>query len=811
MKKTISRDIKQIKIGLVSPREIQEWGEHSLFDGTLIGEVTSWETINYKTLQPEMDGLFCQRIFGPIEDYVCACGKRKKKKTKLCKKCGITYDQSRVRRYRFGHIKLQQPVVHSLYASYRPSPLGICLNWSNARLQNLIITAEFCHLSTIFLNFFPWYHLTSKIETILKTNNNIFLITPQNKKNSLIIRKFPKKYPKLFRKKSFFEVKNAIKDFEPTKVLLKNIYKIKENPTELLLYGIDYDMGWEQIENLQTFLYYNWAIPSPDQYFIPYYFFTKKIKDHNKSYQIREVSNAKNTHKFYKFQPYPIKTGGFVIERILSHYDPKILQKQLDSEHQKINITLDYIKEQLNFAWDKETEEDLQAKWNHLKQIRKKHLRRLGFFRKIYLNFMQPAWMILNCLPVLPPDLRPITKLNEQLFLSDLNHLYRKVLIRNKRQFSTNKFTIFDPALNMNWEFWCFNLRLLQESVDSLLQTGNLESDNEELPNFTKQENTVKSLLDTLKGKKGRFRQHLLGKRVDYSGRSVIVVGPTLKIYECGLPLEMAIELFQPFIIQKLKKKKVLIRTTSAKSLIAEHKDKIWNILKQIIKGHPILLNRAPTLHRLGIQAFFPKLVLGKAILLHPLVCPAFNADFDGDQMAVHIPLSLSSRTEALNLIWSRNNLLAPASGEPLLLPAQDMVLGCYYLTSIAPALISNLYSNSISINQNIDQNLKSLQTLITHLTPAYFFNSQNVRRAYEKREINIHTPIWIHWTTFFQNMAIKKNAPFTDSLLEYQVDCFENSYLIRTDRYKHITKYIYNYIRTTPGRIFFHEMDIKF
>uniref|UniRef100_UPI003001134A RNA polymerase subunit beta' n=1 Tax=Prototheca miyajii TaxID=2034260 RepID=UPI003001134A len=971
MKKILFRDIKQIKIGLASPSEIQEWGERSLFNGIRVGEITKLGTINKKTLEPTMGGLFCQRVFGPIEDHTCACGKIsiKKKKRGFCEICGVKYTRSQVRRYRFGYIKLQQPVVHSLYASSMPSPFVISLNWSNGRIENIINTAEFCYFSTNFFNFIPWYYIFSKSTTLLKNNNNYISSKSLAKINDSLLTKITNKIPKLFRKykKNFFKTKKNIKECI---IFLKNIYKIKEEPDDLLLYGIDYDMTWDKIKNFRKFLKYVWVVPSSNQYFIPYYCFTKKIKDYN-------ISREKFKNKI---QFYPIKTGGFVIETILSHYDPKLFQKQLEVEYTKTSLMLDFIKENFqefqNIESEGEEEDNIQIVWNRLKRLRKTFLRRLLFFRKMYSNLMQPAWMVLNCLPVLPPDLRPSTNIEGRFVLSDLNVLYQKILKRNKKRFfkimtidnninnnaegnynnngagpsnnnnngtgsgnynnngvgpgynnngvgpghnnngvgpghnnngvvpagpgnngvvrpgqfdknsaigpayyktngvdpdyyrnnnnnndtsyddedhyddnnngnnnssgesdgdsnddedgddnddntggnsgdgisnikDTKKLAIFDSALDTYWEYWCFNLRYLQETVDGLIQTGNVVSDkNQEDADFTNPEKNVKSLLDNLKGKEGRFRQHLLGKRVDYSGRSVIIVGPTLKINECGLPLEMAIELFQPFIIQKLKKHNIVVKTTSAKGLIAEHQDKLYPVLKQIVKGHPILLNRAPTLHRLGIQAFFPKVVLGKAILLHPLVCPAFNADFDGDQMAVHVPLSLLARIEALNLIWSRNNLLAPALGDPMILPAQDMVLGSYYLTASACSLLSKTYSDLLIIHQDLKKSLKKFQRILMQLTPKHFSNFQNVYSAFKKGELYIHTPIWINWISFFQNVVEKEDASLSEFPIECHLDCFENSFLIRSDRYENLKTF--SFIRTTPGRIFFHHRNLK-
>ena len=802
--------IKKVKIGLTSPREIQEWGERSLLDGTIVGEVSSWETVNYKTLKPEMGGLFCQKIFGPIKDYTCACEKKVKiPQVKICNICGVERTLSRVRRYRFGHIKLKQSVVHPLYASYKPSPLGSCMNWSNKRLQGVIFATEFCHLSPHFLNFSPWFNILLRLKKKpLQTENPL-------KFNLIIENKLPLNCssPKLFRKYNTF---NNTKQSLVKKNYIrkrKKIYKGRTLPEELFLYGINYDMTWDQVEHFQVFIFYSWAQPSPMESLIPYYFFTKKIKNQNLSHQIRKKFNKNNKQELYQLQSSPIQTGGSVIEKILAHYNPINLKRQLEFEYEKINSVLNLIKNQMNYYlsinYEKEYN-DLRKKWNRLKQFRKKYLRRLGYFRKIYLYNMQPAWMVLSCLPVLPPDLRPVTKLGGQIFISDINSLYRKVLTRNKRIPHKMQFTVFDPALSSSWNLWCFNLRLLQEAVDSLLQTGNIDSNQNEFASFAKQGKNTKALIDSLKGKKGRFRQHLLGKRVDYSGRSVIVVGPELKIYECGLPLEMAIELFQPYIIQHLKSNNITITTTSAKNFIEEHRPKIWSILKKIMKGHPILLNRAPTLHRLGIQAFFPKLINGKAILLHPLVCPAFNADFDGDQMAVHIPLSALARTEALNLIWARNNLLAPSSGQPLLLPAQDMVLGCYYLTSSASLTSSNL--KKFPKNLYLLTNFETFKTQLAEITKYNFYTFQDVYQAFEKGQVSMHTPIWLSWTQPFQNLIVQNEAQAAELILEHQIDYFGNTTLIRENRYQLTATptLTYLYIRTTPGRLFFYQLALN-
>nr|YP_009478290.1 beta chain of rna polymerase [Prototheca cutis]BBD20197.1 beta chain of rna polymerase [Prototheca cutis] len=784
MKKIIFPTIKQAKIGLVSAREIQEWGEFSLDNGNRIGEIQEWGTINKKTLQPEKGGLFCQEIFGPVKDYTCACGTVCTKDKKFCEKCGVAYTHSRVRRYRFGHIKLQQPVIHPLFVSIKPSPLGISINWSNKRIENMISATEFCFFSTDFLIFSPWYF--------------IFFSMKNNVRSKL-------KLPKLFhlKKINIYKTKKIESNFQIEEAEFRNILR---EPQDFFLYGIDYDLSWDLLLNIQIFLEYSWAIPTENQCLIPYYNYLKKIKNYDAAYQIREFSELDIS---YKDKTYPLKTGGTVIKTILAHYDPINLQKLFKVEYSKIDkigvfiskllqeyqktsnfITIDFLKL-------------LESSLTRVKRYRKIHLRKYSFLQKAFSNLMHPSWMILDCLPVLPPDLRPVTIIDGEPFLSDLNILYQKLLQRNQQHFFIDnaidyfplQWTIFDSSLETFWEFWCYNIRSLQEAVNSVLYTGIILTDDDYVKTKKSTEKKAQSLLERLKGKKGRFRQYLLGKRVDYSGRSVIVVGPTLKIYECGLPLEMAVELFQPYIIQKLKRKHIGIRTPAAKKLIEHYQDQLLPLLQEIVKGLPILLNRAPTLHRLGIQAFFPKIVSGKAILLHPLVCPAFNADFDGDQMAVHVPLSILARIEALNLIWSRNNILAPASGEPLILPAQDMILGCFYLTAPASSLISNY--------KNFDIKIKTQQK-IALIKPKHFTSFQNFQFTYNKGEISLHTPIWINWISNYQNINSKKNALDSEAQLEYQIDCFENYYSIRAERYDSPTNF--SIIRTTPGRLFFHS-----
>jgi DNA-directed RNA polymerase subunit beta' len=739
MYQTHGRKFQQLEIGLASPKEIKSWAERFLPTGEVVGEITSWETVNYKTLKPEPNGLFCQKIFGPISDYTCACGKKTTKTVGgVCPRCGVERTKSLTRRYRMGYINLNQPMAHTLYSVQKPSPLGLCLSWPNKKLQGVLYGTEFVHLPNT-LTFF------ASEETIKTESKNYGQLT------SINIRK--KQKPRLFQKsttKNFFQDNKYKKYFEI-------------NP-----YGLSYDATWRQVEDLQDFLIYMWEQPHNSDNINPYYYFNNKTQN----FGLKTIP----THTTY----YPIQTGGVVFQRILSHYDLIGLQQQLALDITEVKQSINLLKERLENSWLPKLEKGkVQLEITRFKELEKKLLRRITYFRDFYKSDTQPAWMILSYLPVLPPGLRPITSIRGELVISDLNSLYRKVLTRNRRLVNNTQFSIFDTALSGSWASWSYNLRQVQESIDALLKTGKVDSGK-----------VTKSLLDALKGKRGRFRQHLLGKRVDYSGRSVIVVGPQLKIHECGLPKQMAIELFQPFLIQRLRNKGMAFTTIGAKAIIMERKPIIWTLLREIMQSHPILLNRAPTLHRLGIQAFVPKLVDGKAILLHPLVCPAFNADFDGDQMAVHIPLSTAARAEAFNLLLACNHLLSPASGQPLLLPTQDMVLGCYYLT-----LLKNKISNpKLSINKT-----------------NWYMDMSEILSDYQSNKIHTHTPVWLKLDIPVQTLNSDKQAKEFTKPLEIRLNLkgekkyyFNDSYI---EVQKNNSKVINYFSRTTPGRVLMNQL----
>ena len=505
-KTSLRADFDAIRISLASPEKIMSWS---------FGEVTKPETINYRTFKPERDGLFCAKIFGPITDWECLCGKYKRMKHRgvICDKCGVEVTQAKVRRERLGHITLATPVSHVWFFKGLPSRIGHLLDISLRDLERIL--------------YFEAYVVIDPGEAELKQNQ--------------------------------------------------------------LLNEEQYRKAREDFGN--------------------------------------------------KFRA---QMGAEAIKELLKRVNVEKLADELRVRMRSENST----QKKLKYA---------------------KRLKVVDSFRK---SNNQPNWMILDVIPVIPPELRPLVPLDGGRFAtSDLNDLYRRVINRNNRLKKLMELKAPDVIIRNE-------KRMLQEAVDALFDNGRrgrvLRGANNR---------PLKSLSDTLKGKQGRFRQNLLGKRVDYSGRSVIVVGPELKLHQCGLPKKMALELFKPFIYNKLEERQLVATIKQAKEMVEQQRPEVWDILEEVIREHPVLLNRAPTLHRLGIQAFEPVLVEGKAIRIHPLVCTAFNADFDGDQMAVHIPLSPEAQIEASVLMMSSNNILSPANGAPIAVPSQDIVLGCYYLT----------------------------------------------------------------------------------------------------------------------------------
>ena len=531
-----------IKIGLASPEKIRSWS---------YGEVKKPETINYRTFKPERDGLFCAKIFGPIKDYECLCGKYKRLKHRgvICEKCGVEVTLAKVRRERMGHIELASPTAHIWFLKSLPSRLGLVLDMTLRDIERVL--------------YFEAFVVTDPGMTPLKRCQ---LLTEDD-----------------------------------------YLAKVEE-------FGDDFSatMGAEGIREL-----------------------------------LRSIDLV---------------------------YDIEQLRKDLEA-----------------------TTSDAKLK---------KLAKRLKVMEGFKNSNIKPDWMVMEVLPVLPPELRPLVPLDGGRFAtSDLNDLYRRVINRNNRL--KRLLELKAPEIIVRNE-----KRMLQEAVDSLLDNGRR---GKAMTGANKR--PLKSLADMIKGKGGRFRQNLLGKRVDYSGRSVIVVGPQLKLHQCGLPKKMALELFKPFIFNKLELLGLATTIKAAKRLVEQEVPEVWDILEEVIREHPVMLNRAPTLHRLGIQAFEPVLIEGKAIQLHPLVCAAFNADFDGDQMAVHVPLSLEAQMEARTLMLASNNVLSPANGEPIIVPSQDIVLGLYYGTRMRV----NAKGEGMA-----------------------FANLAEVSRAYESRQVDLHARVWV-------------------------------------------------------------------
>ena len=564
-----------LRIAIASPEKIRSWS---------YGEVKKAETMNYRTLKPERDGLFCEKIFGPTKDFECACGKYKRLRYKniICDRCGVEVTKSKVRRERMGHIELATPVSHIWFFKGVPSRMGLVLDMSPRELEEVL--------------YFVSYVVLDPGDTPL-------------------------------------EKKQTISD--------------REYRTYLEKYGSTFRVGM----------------------------------------------------------------GAEAIKELLTEVD---LQKEVD----ELTKEIDEIKDTSS-------------------QKRVRLIKRLDVLDAFLESGNRPEWMILDVLPVIPPELRPMIQLDGGRFAtSDLNDLYRRVINRNNRL--KKLIDLGAPSIIIQNE-----KRMLQEAVDALFDNGRRGK------NITGPGNRpLKSLASMLKGKQGRFRQNLLGKRVDYSARSVIVVGPSLKMYECGIPKEMALELFKPHVINGLVTKEIASNIKAAKRMIENQDERVWDIVEEKIKEHPVLLNRAPTLHRLGIQAFEPKLIEGKAIRLHPLVCTAFNADFDGDQMAVHVPISEEAQAEARILMLGANNILSPKNGEPITTPSQDMVLGNYYLTMEKAGLSGE---------------------------GRVFKNSNDAIMAYQRREITLHTRIALPVKSFTHKI-------FPD-------------------------KYMDKYLVTTPGKLIFNDV----
>ncbi|MDY5564237.1 MAG: DNA-directed RNA polymerase subunit beta', partial [Candidatus Limivicinus sp.] len=588
-----------IQIGIASPEMILSWS---------YGEVKKPETINYRTLKPERDGLFCERIFGPTKDWECHCGKYKKirYKGKICDRCGVEVTKSKVRRERMGHIELAAPVSHIWYFKGIPSRMGLMLDLTPRMLEKVLYFA-----------------------------------------NYIVI-----------------------------------------------------DPGFTPLEKCQILT-------------------EREYRDMREKYE----------------DDFKAGIGAEAIKELL---------QQIDCE--KLALEL---REELKTASG---------------QKKAKIVKRLEVVEAFRQSGNRPEWMIIDILPVIPPEIRPMVQLDGGRFAtSDLNDLYRRVINRNNRLKRLQQLNAPDIIVRNE-------KRMLQEAVDALIDNGRRGR-----AVTGANSRALKSLSDMLKGKQGRFRQNLLGKRVDYSGRSVIVVGPDLKIYQCGVPKEMAIELFRPFVMKKLVEDGVANNIKSAKKMVDKQRTEVWDALEDVIKEHPVLLNRAPTLHRLGIQAFEPILVEGRALRLHPLVCTAYNADFDGDQMAIHVPLSAEAQAEARILMLSANNLLRPQDGHPVTVPTQDMILGSYYLTMMrigsaekgAERLViddpgdTGFEAGTIQDGDAIyeaNQKAKQEGTKPCTYKPTLMYRDSNEAiMAYNEGDVGLHAPIRLRVTKTIDGVETKK------------------------------------------------------
>ena len=626
----------ELRIGLASAEDIRLWSH---------GEVKKPETINYRTLKPERDGLFCEKIFGPTRDWECYCGKYKRVRFKgiVCERCGVEVTRSKVRRERMGHIELAAPVTHIWYFKGVPSRLGYLLDLAPKDLEKVIYFAAY--MITSVDDATRREDLPSLEARLNEDRNN--LIKKRDADIDLRLKKMEADLAELEAEGAKADIKRKVRESGEREV--NQIRKREDAKIDRLVKVFDR-------------------------------FRTLKVQD----LEGDEMLYREMRDRFGRY--FKGGMGAAAIKHRLETFD-------LEAESVKLKDII------INGKGQKKT----------------RALKRLKVVNAFLNTTNHPAAMVLDAVPVIPPDLRPMVQLDGGRFAtSDLNDLYRRVINRNNRL--KRLLDLGAPEIIVNNE-----KRMLQESVDALFDNGRRGR-----PVTGPGNRPLKSLSDMLKGKQGRFRQNLLGKRVDYSGRSVIVVGPQLKLHQCGLPKQMALELFKPFVMKRLVDLNHAQNIKSAKRMVERQRSVVWDVLEEVITEHPVLLNRAPTLHRLGIQAFEPQLIEGKAIQIHPLVCTAFNADFDGDQMAVHVPLSAEAQAEARVLMLSTNNILSPANGRPITSPTQDMVLGLYSLTrddeagigagrafgSLAEAIMA-FDRNELALQANVKIRLEDVVTVM--------------------------------------------------------------------------------------------------
>ena len=732
-----TKGLVALRISLASPETIRSWS---------YGEVLKPETINYRRLRPEKDGLFCEAIFGPTRDWQCYCGKYKNPRYKgiICDKCGVEVTRSSVRRERMGHIELASPVAHIWYTRRIPSYLGLLLDLSRRNLDRVLYFAQYIityvdeearqkalrrledEMSVSEREFASQINsrilevkqerdqkisaLESKREDIKSRADEDVAsrLEPVIQEGQTLERQLQDNQGKAIRKEIIFDsAKTVIAEAGET-IQNRHITKVQKIVKESLE-AIENELREQIRRELDEIDLQKTTLRAEAE---------ERMENLRNQLEVQS-EDSQNQNSYMRDELHELKPFTFLSEsryRELKSRWGQVFRADMGAEafHDILGrIDLDKLSEDL---WH-------EVRTTRSKQKRKKATTRLKVVEAFRRSGNSPEWMILEVLPVIPPDLRPMVQLDGGRFAtSDLNDLYRRVINRNNRL--KRLLELGAPDVIVRNE-----KRMLQEAVDSLIDNSQR---GKALSRRGRRE--LKSLSDMLKGKKGRFRRNLLGKRVDYSGRSVIVVGPNLKLYQCGLPKSMALELFRPFVIARLVQHTYAANVKGARRFIERNRPEVWEVLEEVIKERPVLLNRAPTLHRLGIQAFEPVLIEGSAIQLHPLVTTAFNADFDGDQMAVHVPLSDKAVWEARNLMLSAKNLLKPADGEPIITPSKDMVLGVYYLT--------------MESNKKLDGDGK------------IFANLDEVELAYALDQINIHAKIKVSVETWYDEKRVRLHTP---------------------------------------------------
>jgi DNA-directed RNA polymerase subunit beta' len=682
-------DFNAIRISLASPEQIRSWS---------YGEVTKPETINYRTLKPEKDGLFCERIFGPTKDWECYCGKYKRVRFKgiVCDKCGVEVARSKVRRERMGHIELASPVSHIWYFKGTPSRIGLLLDLSPRNLERILYFALYV---VTYVDEEARREMLSQLEEDMQRHIQRLEESAtgrmrglQDQRDALIEQM--REQAQLVREEAEMRRGDLLQEASLAEKAVREV--LRSNMGDVLMEDVVFEPTGERIarkgdtvttKHLETLEKASEAArnAAAEQARLDIEQARLESDREGERAKLQTEGEISAIQDQLVAQTHDHHAQGDTRRRDLESLRrgdllPENRYRELNDAFGHVfraGMGAEAVRELLAGIDLEKLAGDLRQEINTTSgQRRKKATKRLKVVEAFRKSGNRPEWMILTVLPVLPPDLRPMVQLDGGRFAtSDLNDLYRRVINRNNRL--KRLLELGAPEIIIRNE-----KRMLQEACDALVDNGRrgravAGSGNHKL----------KSLSDMLKGKQGRFRQNLLGKRVDYSGRSVIVVGPDLKLHQCGLPKKMALELFKPFVMRKLVEQNLAHNIKSAKRFVERVKAEVWDVLEEVIHDHPVLLNRAPTLHRLGIQAFEAVLVEGSAIQLHPLVCSAFNADFDGDQMAVHVPLSEKAQDEARKLMLSTRNILSPATGEPSIGATQDMVLGCYYLTVDRPEL----------------------------------------------------------------------------------------------------------------------------